>query len=133
MPHRSPPPLILDLFDDRSSPLPREVHLGPIEQAHGRQAGVTTRYIGGNIVHVGSIEDGKEWGRESELAYVVQTGPHGSRSRSGLTLPAGIMERPGDDVWATSGLAPPGLDFRQQRQEGPDCLTRRYRRPAPQP
>ncbi|MNE06791.1 Porin-like protein NicP precursor [compost metagenome] len=59
--------------------------------------------------------------------------PHDSRSRSGLTLSAGIMERPGDDVWATSRVAPPGLNFRQQRQEGPDCLTRRHRRPVPQP
>jgi hypothetical protein len=25
-------------------------------------------------VHTGSITDGKEWGRESELAYTVQSG-----------------------------------------------------------
>ncbi|CAI8725121.1 Porin-like protein GalP [Pseudomonas chlororaphis] len=32
------------------------------------------RYISGDNVHTGSITDGKEWGRESELAYVVQSG-----------------------------------------------------------
>jgi hypothetical protein len=26
-------------------------------------------------VHTGAITDGKEWGRESELAYTVQSGP----------------------------------------------------------
>jgi len=33
-----------------------------------------TRYIKGHNVHVGAVDDGKEWGRESELAYVVQSG-----------------------------------------------------------
>ncbi|UIN57584.1 OprD family porin [Pseudomonas kribbensis] len=33
-----------------------------------------TRYISGSNAHVGTVSDGKEWGRESELAYVVQTG-----------------------------------------------------------
>lgn len=33
------------------------------------------RYISGDEVHVGAITDGKEWGRESELAYVIQSGP----------------------------------------------------------
>ncbi|WP_394559835.1 OprD family porin [Aquipseudomonas alcaligenes] len=33
------------------------------------------RYISGDNVHVGAVDDGKEWGRESELAYVVQSGP----------------------------------------------------------
>ncbi|UVJ46659.1 OprD family porin [Pseudomonas sp. LS1212] len=33
------------------------------------------RYISGDEVHVGGITDGKEWGRESELAYVIQSGP----------------------------------------------------------
>ncbi|WP_236235002.1 OprD family porin [Pseudomonas tohonis] len=32
------------------------------------------RYIHGSNVHTGSVTDGKEWGRESELAYVVQSG-----------------------------------------------------------
>jgi len=32
------------------------------------------RYISGDNVHVGAVDDGKEWGRESELAYVVQAG-----------------------------------------------------------
>ncbi|BFT62427.1 OprD family outer membrane porin [Pseudomonas moorei] len=32
------------------------------------------RYISGDNVHTGSITDGKEWGRESELAYTVQSG-----------------------------------------------------------
>ncbi|SDH95061.1 outer membrane porin, OprD family [Pseudomonas flavescens] len=32
------------------------------------------RYISGSNVHVGAIDDGKEWGRETELAYVVQNG-----------------------------------------------------------
>lgn len=32
------------------------------------------RYISGDNVHTGTITDGKEWGRESELAYVVQSG-----------------------------------------------------------
>ncbi|MBV2131646.1 OprD family porin [Pseudomonas sp. MAP12] len=35
----------------------------------------STRYISGDNVHVGSVDDGKEWVRESELAYVVQSGP----------------------------------------------------------
>ncbi len=33
------------------------------------------RYISGDDVHVGAVSDGKEWGRESELAYTVQSGP----------------------------------------------------------
>jgi hypothetical protein len=33
-----------------------------------------TRYTSGDNVHVGTVSDGKEWGRESELAYVVQNG-----------------------------------------------------------
>lgn len=33
------------------------------------------RYISGDNVHVGGIDDGEEWGRESELGYVVQSGP----------------------------------------------------------
>ncbi|MCQ6258809.1 OprD family porin [Pseudomonas hefeiensis] len=32
------------------------------------------RYISGDNVHTGTITDGKEWGRESELAYTVQSG-----------------------------------------------------------
>jgi hypothetical protein len=33
------------------------------------------RYISGDNVHTGTITDGKEWGRESELGYTVQSGP----------------------------------------------------------
>ncbi|VXC42231.1 Porin-like protein GalP [Pseudomonas sp. 8Z] len=33
------------------------------------------RYISGDNVHTSSTNDGKEWGRETELAYVVQSGP----------------------------------------------------------
>lgn len=33
-----------------------------------------TRYISGSNAHVGAVNDGKEWGRESELTYVVQSG-----------------------------------------------------------
>ena len=32
------------------------------------------RYISGDNIHTGAITDGKEWGRESELAYTVQAG-----------------------------------------------------------
>ncbi|MNZ22185.1 Porin-like protein NicP precursor [compost metagenome] len=32
------------------------------------------RYISGDNAHVGAVTDGEEWGRESELAYVVQSG-----------------------------------------------------------
>ncbi|MDA8484489.1 OprD family porin [Pseudomonas resinovorans] len=32
------------------------------------------RYISGEDAHVGSVTDGKEWIRETELAYVVQSG-----------------------------------------------------------
>jgi hypothetical protein len=32
------------------------------------------RYISGENVHIGAVTDGKEWGRESELAYTVQNG-----------------------------------------------------------
>ncbi|TWD49636.1 OprD family porin [Pseudomonas sp. SJZ131] len=35
---------------------------------------VMNRYISGSNVHTGTITDGKEWGRESELAYTVQSG-----------------------------------------------------------
>lgn len=33
------------------------------------------RYIHGDNVHNASTQDGTEWGRESELAYVIQSGP----------------------------------------------------------
>jgi hypothetical protein len=33
------------------------------------------RDISGDNVHTGAITNGKEWGRESELAYTVQSGP----------------------------------------------------------
>lgn len=33
------------------------------------------RYISGRDVHTGAVTDGKEWVRESELAYVIQSGP----------------------------------------------------------
>ena len=32
------------------------------------------RYISGSNVHTGAITDGKEWGRESEVGYTVQSG-----------------------------------------------------------
>jgi hypothetical protein len=32
------------------------------------------RYISGSNVHTGAITDGEEWARESELAYVIQSG-----------------------------------------------------------
>jgi hypothetical protein len=32
------------------------------------------RYISGDNVHTASTSDGKEWGRETELAYTVQSG-----------------------------------------------------------
>jgi len=32
------------------------------------------RYISGDNVHTGTITNGKEWGRESELGYTVQSG-----------------------------------------------------------
>lgn len=32
------------------------------------------RYISGNNVHTATVSDGKEWGRESELGYTVQSG-----------------------------------------------------------
>ncbi|WP_248794518.1 OprD family porin [Pseudomonas sp. MWU13-2105] len=32
------------------------------------------RYISGDNVHTGTISNGKEWGRESELAYTIQSG-----------------------------------------------------------
>ena len=32
------------------------------------------RYISGSNVHTGTITDGKEWGRESELGYTMQSG-----------------------------------------------------------
>ena len=33
------------------------------------------RYLSGDNVHTGTITDGKEWGRESEVQYEVQSGP----------------------------------------------------------
>ncbi|MBF8741872.1 OprD family porin [Pseudomonas guariconensis] len=33
------------------------------------------RYISGRDVHSAAVSDGKEWVRESELAYVIQSGP----------------------------------------------------------
>ncbi|WP_421682755.1 OprD family porin [Stutzerimonas urumqiensis] len=33
------------------------------------------RYISGDNIEVGAIDDGEEWGRETELAYTVQSGP----------------------------------------------------------
>ncbi|WNW11896.1 OprD family porin [Pseudomonas sp. DTU_2021_1001937_2_SI_NGA_ILE_001] len=38
------------------------------------------RYISGDNVHTGAITDGKEWIRESELAYVIQSGTFKSLS-----------------------------------------------------
>jgi len=35
---------------------------------------VMNRYISGSNVHTATVSDGKEWGRESELAYTVQSG-----------------------------------------------------------
>jgi len=32
------------------------------------------RYVSGDNVHIGTVTDGKEWGRETELAYTVQSG-----------------------------------------------------------
>lgn len=32
------------------------------------------RYVSGRNVHLGTVTDGKEWGREIELAYTVQSG-----------------------------------------------------------
>ncbi|MNN66119.1 Porin-like protein NicP precursor [compost metagenome] len=32
------------------------------------------RYISGDNVHTATVSDGKEWARESELAYVIQSG-----------------------------------------------------------
>ena len=32
------------------------------------------RYLSGSNVHTGTITDGKEWGRETELAYTLQSG-----------------------------------------------------------
>ncbi|WP_435605676.1 OprD family porin [Pseudomonas knackmussii] len=36
---------------------------------------VMNRYIHGDEVHNSSTDDGSEWGRESEVAYTVQSGP----------------------------------------------------------
>lgn len=33
------------------------------------------RYISGDSIETGSVDDGKEWSRETELAYTVQSGP----------------------------------------------------------
>lgn len=35
---------------------------------------VMNRYISGSNVHNGTVSDGKEWGRESEVGYTVQSG-----------------------------------------------------------
>ena len=32
------------------------------------------RYVSGDNVHIGTVTEGKEWGRETELAYTVQSG-----------------------------------------------------------
>ena len=32
------------------------------------------RYLSGSNVHTGTVTDGKEWGRETELAYTLQSG-----------------------------------------------------------
>ncbi|MEB0206033.1 OprD family porin [Pseudomonas sp. CCC3.1] len=32
------------------------------------------RYLSGDNIHSGTVTDGKEWGRETELAYVLQSG-----------------------------------------------------------
>ena len=32
------------------------------------------RYISGYNVHTATVSDGKEWARETELAYVIQSG-----------------------------------------------------------
>ncbi|MFV3411104.1 OprD family porin [Pseudomonas sp. NY15436] len=32
------------------------------------------RYLSGDNVHVGAVADGEEWGRETELSYVLQSG-----------------------------------------------------------
>ncbi|MFD2069767.1 OprD family porin [Azotobacter chroococcum] len=34
-----------------------------------------TRYLKGTNVHTGNIDDGEEWNRETQLSYVVQSGP----------------------------------------------------------
>jgi len=36
---------------------------------------IMNRYISGDRIEAGGVDDGKEWGRESELAYTVQSGP----------------------------------------------------------
>jgi len=33
------------------------------------------RYISGDNIEVGGTDDGKEWGRETEVAYTIQNGP----------------------------------------------------------
>ena len=33
------------------------------------------RYISGDNIHTATLDDGKEWGRETELAYTIQNGP----------------------------------------------------------
>jgi len=33
-----------------------------------------TRYISGKNIHTAGVDDGEEWGRESQIAYVVQSG-----------------------------------------------------------
>lgn len=33
------------------------------------------RYISGDNIQTATVDDGKEWGRESELAYTIQNGP----------------------------------------------------------
>lgn len=34
-----------------------------------------TRYVHGDDVHLGSSDDGKEWERNTDIAYVIQSGP----------------------------------------------------------
>lgn len=36
---------------------------------------VMNRYLSVENIHTSVTSDGKEWGRESELAYVIQSGP----------------------------------------------------------
>ncbi|WP_227028921.1 OprD family outer membrane porin [Azotobacter chroococcum] len=34
-----------------------------------------TRYLKGHNVHAGGVDDAEEWNRETQLSYVVQSGP----------------------------------------------------------
>jgi hypothetical protein len=38
------------------------------------------RYTSGDNIHAGATTDGKEWGRDSELSYVIQSGTFKSLS-----------------------------------------------------